>query len=121
MRVHFVVVFIDIQSNRFIEEPPYVAWLVSIIEPYVNLRDDDYATHSLDYVSIPSPFDQHHLLKTFEFRLTETILGRRLQLEPQRPLFGNRYFEDFVTVSLIRRYDLIFRFSNGVILMRLTA
>lgn len=76
-RVASVTVPNDLPVIRFIEELPYVALFMVIMGRFVDLPDEEFATHSLDYVKFQRPFDQHHMLTNFDYLLEETFFEHR--------------------------------------------
>lgn len=64
----------------------------------MNLLDEKFATHSLDYITFQRPFDQHHLLANFDYLLKETVFKRLLRLKSGNLLFLNWRYEFFVPV-----------------------
>lgn len=68
--------------------------LTAITVRYVNLRDEEYTAHSLNYVTLLCPFDLSHLITSCEYSLKETVFEICLRLRSADPLFENWHCVD---------------------------
>lgn len=66
LRTDIVACPVDMPFIRYTTELHYVTRLTAIMACYENLRDEDFTTHSLNYISLLHPFDGHYLLTNFD-------------------------------------------------------
>lgn len=91
---------------RSTEKLWYVPRLVAIMVRYADLRDEEVTTHSLNYFDLLRPFNIHHLLTNFEYRLNETVFERCLCLKSTHPLFANWHCVDYFNILPARCREL---------------
>lgn len=89
LHIDSVVVPLDMPFIRCTEESPYLLRLAVIMVCHVNLQDEEFTTHVLNYVALLHPYDRHHLLTNFEYSLKLAVLERRLRLKSTDPRFVN--------------------------------